>query len=572
MKILPRFFQKRNTLFVALILCILRLCTSLFAQSTFQSGFFLRKSITVVPLSLSSDYRQTFLQSALRSIVSEGDKYDMNRVYLKDLETAQSLFQSSREFMQDSIESKKSIAVISNVIRKSGVLESIIKSAGNIDSINSRFQRMQKRITTSGAQSRKMSQITDKEIYALINGAYVGVPVLNKIVPQENDAGLSAIGGVYWFKLISPKLEEWKGNLPTVEQVKVEYVDSRIARGSADRTDQKSTNEVLMQEATFLFAQELFDFASSIDELKIRATIQSVSEGIRFDVGKREGAYLDQGYKVYESVLGADGKESSTYMGFVRIDNVANNKEKIDALSDAYSIKGGGYDAGMSAVAHDQLIDILIRPSIRTLTIPRTSINIFFQQLLGQAIEKDATNSLNVNLSAMYNLANIIGVNQLFLGADVGIGIANVNVANAVTRLALDPVYTLEASLFFMKKFWLFSGFAASFELNGGLNMMRVSGTFDSRKWSLDYGTLSFGVGGVFGLEYAFSPDFSLGIEAGYRYALPVTTIKYTDVNEKSTTYNQLENLDFWKVSELDRIRLGGLRGGLRISYSIPKF
>lgn len=552
-----------------------------FAQSTSkksnasESGLFARKSITLVPLAVNdADYR-FLLEKTEVGLRTAGARFDYNYVSADALGKAQTIFTSQR-FFADSLDKDENIQALTAAVRQSGVLERIIAQAGNLDSLNARNNRMKRRITTGSAQSRGIEGISAKEIFSLVNGAFVGFPILTRVGASAQDRDIvNAKGFIYWMQLEVPPLAVWGNNdLPPWEKVTLIPIKQRRAMGGAVRTA-KETENTLKTEALTMFVKEIFDLAASVPELKPRATLQQVSDGIRLDVGSREAVYLDQGYDVFETQMGLDGTLSSVRKGFVRIGEVANNEQKMDALSTAYPTAFGSLDVGMSAVAHDQFVDIVLRPSYRTLLIPQASINNLFRANL---VSASATSSYNLNASLLFNMARAFGIPQFFLGIDGGVGLVNMNPVageqrqqGTNTAISISQPFMLEGSVVAVKKFWL-GGLAAVIEANLGINTFQLSGLYGGKQWSLSYGTFSFAAGLNAGLEFAVSPDMMLGFDAGYRAVLPVTALTLNIDGSPESIITQLDQAAIWQRGELGSINLGGLRAGLRATFTIPAF
>lgn len=531
--------------------------------------------MTVLPLARGSD-AYTFLLKSVNNL-QVNNRFDQNILNAATIQNAEKAFQSVNGFQPDSVNSLSNEKALIEVIRSTGVLKEIIALAANKDSLNARQARMQKRIATSASAVKGISSPTGEQILALINGVFVGVPILIK--GSNTATSVEVKGHIYWFRLQAPPLAEWKGDIPSPEQVALTLVRKREATGVAmivkdnALTTLLSTNNTPpknpVETAVDGFANQLFNLAYTMEEFKIRATIQQVQEGIKIDLGNREGAYLDQGYDIYETRMDANNLLSSHFIGFSRIGELGKTSEKMDALSTVYPIIPGKFDGGMTAVSHDQLIDVTLRPSLRTVYIPAKSLN----GLLGaNLINGNATTAYSLNLSLMYDIARFTGIPQLFVGADVGFGLlnstANAGVRNASGTLSINTPSTFEASLGVMKKFW-FAPLAGVAEVQFGINNLQTGGKIGSTDWKLEYGTLSFGAGLNVGLEYAITPDILAGVEVGYRVVLPVTMLKLT-IGEKLSEYSQLDNASAWKTLEFDQINLGGLRFGLRVSYSLP--
>lgn len=539
-----------------------------------ESGFFNRPSITIVPLSLNNSNHELLLSQANRAQFTAGARFDYNFVDTESLIRTQQSFLRQRFFV-DSIDKPENIQALLVAVRQSGLLEKIINQAANLDSLNARKKRMERRLVTSASAQQNITVVKQEEIFALVNGAFIGFPVLTTLAfnPREPD-NMQAKGFVYWVRLEVPPLSAWKGNFPSPDQVTLIPAGVRRARGGAIRTSTE-TEIALKTEALAPFVQELFDEASAISALKPRATIQSVLDGIRLDVGDREGVYLDQGYEIFETLMDEKGNRSSIRKGFVRVNSVAANQQKMDALSSAYPVSFGGFDIGMSAVAHDQLIDIVLRPEFSFLTIPQASINSF---LGANLVSGSATASYNLHASLLVNMARTIGIPQFFLGIDGGIGIINVGLNSGQqtqqgsnTPISINQPMMYEASLLALKKFW-FGGLAGFVEANVGINSVSISGQFGGTEWSLNYGSLLLAAGAKAGLEVALSPDMILGFEAGYRAVLPVTEVNLQSAESQVAQYTQTSHPQLWQRSDLNNVSLSGLRGALRLTISIPSF
>ncbi len=552
-----------------------------FAQSTgnksgrLESGLFARKSITLVPLAVNDGDYGFLVEKTDAGLRTAGARFDYNYVSADALRKAQTIFTGQR-FFADSLDKEENIQALTAAVRQSGVLERIITQAGNLDSLNARNSRMKRRITTGSAQSRGIEGISAKEIFGLVNGAFIGVPILTRIGASAQDRDIvSAKGFIYWMQLDVPSLAAWGNNdLPPWEKVNLIPIKQRRAMGGSTRTA-KETENALKTEALAMFVQEIFDLAASVPELKPRATLQQVSDGIRLDVGSREGVYLDQGYDVFETQMGLDGTLSSVRKGFVRIGEIANNEQKMDALSAAYPTTFGSLDVGMSAVARDQFIDIVLRPSYRTLLIPQASVNSLFGANL---ISASASSSYNLNASLLFNMARAFGIPQFFLGIDGGIGLINMNLVageqrqqGTNTAISINQPLILEGSVVAVKKFWL-GGLAAVIEANIGINTLQLSGLYGGKQWSLNYGTFSFAGGLNAGLEFFVSPDMLIGLDVGYRAVLPVTALTLNIAGSPENIITQTAQAALWQRSELGSINLGGLRAGLRATFTIPAF
>lgn len=541
--------------------------------TAFHSGLFQRKSITIAPIAFPGGNAGVTCRTAMLDQFwfeqLKNRRFDYNNLDAKQLDCL--------SHAVSSLAPDAAIAEIPEKLRSCGIIAAVLESTANIDTLYARQKRMQKRIEASAASAKRIDAITGDQLLSLVNGSYIGVPVVAEF---SGGADAYSAGKICWFRLQAPALEHWSGPIPEAGEVEIipvleEEFDSRKTIALELPTN-ISAEETAGRKAVVA----LLNAAYTLEDFKLRAMLQQVNEGLRLDLGDREGAYLDQGYKVYEARLREDNTMYSEYMGFIRLDEIGKTSEKMDALSSAYTIIPGGFDRGMSAVSHDQLLDVALRPGIRVLNVPAQSVNWFSNALFGNPdadlISEDATMAYAVHLEALFNVARYTGVSQLFVGIDGGIGILNsttvseVNTGSGFVSFTMNTPTILEASLVAHKKFW-FSRFAGYAELLLGVNTLRLSGTLMEKDWSIDYGW-NPGVGLNAGLSFAVNPDIIAGVSAGYRYAFPVSSLIVTSTNGVETEYMESDNELFWKENELEDIDFGGVRLGIEVSYSLPTF
>jgi hypothetical protein len=542
-----------------------------------QSGKFDRKSVTIVPLSLNNNYDQLSNMIEISQHMNASSRFDFNYLSKSELENAQSLF-SRVSFDKIYPNNSSNFNVLENIIRDSKILDAVIESAGNIDSISARVKRSQKRITTTATESMKISRPTVAEMIKLINGAFIGIPVLFESV--VNNGNGVATGCYYWFRLDVSNVKTWDPttNLPAVNEIVLTQYDSFSDNYSVQPYDKNNLTSILLNSvsdetsaelampldirAARKFTRKALDKILNKDEFKVRGTIQDVSNGIRFDLGKREGIYLDQGYKVYELRLNNNNKTESHYVGFARVNKVADNRVKIDALSDLYPIIGS-YDAGYTVASHDQLFDVSVKPSFKTVKVPKE-----FGSVLAMYLDKDISQTFGIDGEIKYNIAPLIGATQLFIGAEVGLGFSGSKVlTDNIDGLTVSPPMCLDIYGFLQKKIWFFRT-ALTFQIEAGYSSFGISGKYNDNDWGVSTG--SFGFGGSVGLQYAISPDINFGITAGYREVLKPVSLHVVYADQNKIDYKKTDNPYIWSMSNLDNFDLSGVELTIEVSYSIP--
>jgi len=556
------------------------------------SGKFERKSLTILPVTLSqtSRYSDELLKGVLN--LPQTSRFDYNNISPKYLKVFESEFRKSGFDPKDPMGEKSKVAITNAIINSA--LEPIVKIVCNQDSIDDRFKRQQKRVVTSAASSGKISTTGEQDALLLINGAFIPVIVLYNVENKENSA--TATGTVYWYRIDASQVKwdtiiQENGSIyPTnFKDVKVNFVSANnltsvgIVRKKDEKEDKSAAGKLLGtatkdieespkdaklsadQRAVKGLPEQIIKVAYTMEDFKIRGVVQTVDPDYTIDVGKKEDAYVDQGYKIYETRLGADKKPYSVYTGFIRVDKVGNNVNNVED-SRAYSIIASGIEQGHVAVSHDQGLDFYIRPSYKTVNIPKEIGRLVYSSNL---YNEDVNSSINIDAGLYFNLAKVTNVPQLFIGINASFGFPNATSADAFDGTTQS---TLQVDISVMKKIWL-SRFNVFGEINFGVNSFSIGNipTLSDSKLTIGTG-LAYGAGVNAGLEYAFSADLNIGVQAGYRYVLPTTTLTTQLGDGEKKEYSKENNLGIWSIAKLDDLNLGGLNLGLKVSYSLPPF
>lgn len=538
-----------------------------------ETGKFDRRSVTVIPVAVggASQYYSEIVKGV--ESISQNPRFDKNAISAADMKEFQSQFSGLGINLEKGGDPEATNKII-ELIKSSKLLEAVINSSSNLDSIAARVARSQKRVVTTALGQSKIKLPTVGEMMVMMNGTFIGISVLDKVEVGKDDA--TATGGFYWFRLDVSKVENWNGSKPSLSEVEISFVKFSSGKASASPTKVGKDgiasglvsflSEELPEEASLgldvkaarLFGRKIVKMAYGMDEFRLRGTIQDTESDYRIDLGKREGVYLDQGFKVFEQTENDDKKIVSVYKGFGRVGTVADNTEKIDALSSMYRIIGS-YEQGHIVVSHDQGFDVVVRPNLRLVSIPKEFGELGELLYLPDLLTEKATSSFNVDITGLYNIAELTKVKQLFVGVSVGVGLPMVTPNTKYTAVT----YTYEGNVVVQKKFWL-SRLAASVELQAGISSLAVSGTSGAINYTFATG-MQYAAGLSAGLEYAASPDLSIGAELGYRYVLKPTTVKYT-INDAEYEAPLVGS----KKTIADNIDLGGIRFGLKVSYSLP--
>ncbi len=523
-----------------------------------QTGFFVRKNVSVLPLAYSTaaSYHNSMLKAAYD--IGYGGRFDLNYVPAKILQSGQTIF-SSANFNTADAKDQSNIKRLVEIIRSSGVLEEVLKSAGNVDSIMARLDRSKKRVTTDAVGQMKIKAPTFAELKLIMNNTYIGIPVLVSL----NSSGES-FGYVYWFNLNVDNVQNWDETtfLPNSNEVSINFRQADKSEQSVSQTPSSYEQSLsTAQRGAIKFTHSIVKLAMGMEEFALRGTIQDIVDDIRLDIGKRDGAYIDQGYKIYELTLDANNKISSEYVGFGRIDVVADNTTKIDALSTLYTIIGG-FEQGNTAVSYDQGPDLTIKPFFATIDVKKAVANI----IPGLRFKDDATQAYGVQFGLDENISRLTGIHQLFFGVKLGAAVMNsgIQFLQGYQGTAGIPII-FDGNLNISKKFY-FNRAALVLGAEGGMSTLWFSGTLDSYDFSVSTG-YQFSAGGFAGLDFSVTPDLILGVDIGYKYVTAPKTIDYEYAGKKESS--SVSDLGKVEKSAYEDMKLGGVRFAFRFSYSL---
>jgi|GEM_PF-1337166 len=436
-----------------------------------ESGKFDRRSITIIPAFYNNgNQERTTLLQAISNTPAEA-RYDINVISPSALEQASKALSVNPSTMKND-----SLLIAS--IRSSGVMREIMISAGNGDSIAARLSRQRRKKDVSGASDQKISNPSADQYFTMLNGTYIVVVSLDSI-KTSNATEFYGTAAVVRFTV---NLDNWvnEGDIsyPNPKDVVLTVIDKKNIKATATSSSDLAANsttslsnatggltgkqpigkpeEPVNVKASKYLVKKTFDYLSSLDDFKIRAVFQNDDNG--FQAGLREGVYMDMGFKVYETMLDPQGKPYSQYIGFGLVNSIGDNAADYDNLSSVYP-KIGSFGQGMTAVAHEQGIEIGVTPTY-------------------------CDGYYLVGLEANFNLAKYTNVRQLFVSAGY--------------------IYALEAG----------GAEVLSIGVNKRFDLGRLSLYTGADYW------VKTNIGLNVGIDYLMSPDLSAGVRAGYRLGI----------------------------------------------------
>lgn len=405
------------------------------------------------------------------------------------------------------------------------------------------------------ATKAKEIGITLEEIEKVMNSAYIYLPVITgyeqKVDKEKKKSSCKVEGGIIWFHL------DMSGDEPAVKLLAAKTTSSQ---GFGSR-------ENAFKSAVTNFARNLQVATRDIDEFKLGATISEV-EGrhVTFDLGRKEGIFLDDCYFVGEWELDNRGERKLVQTGWVRVGRVADNRKSRTARSSAWAVKRGDWAPGMSLIEHPRLnIDIAFKPTMYHMKIGTGSIPIFG----GPFTDSDSLNITDefdsyapgLDIDFQFNIGSLVNSGQTFFLLGGNVAIANVDIESSLDLGATTPPFIYGFHCGFLKKAYL-GRLALSAEATAGLLFYTVVQKFTFLDEDYTYKIKNNTVGGQLNLalEYAATPDVHIGVRGGYRlyavsdsWTMELDDASHTDAGD-----------DYPEVDH------SGLAFGLYIHYTPP--
>ncbi|MCX6640977.1 MAG: hypothetical protein NTW14_10955 [bacterium] len=409
----------------------------------------------------------------------------------------------------------------------------------------------------------KESGITAEDLKAIMNSAYIYMPVLSEAKKYEsasaNTVNYDLKGGILWFSI---KTDTIGSSVQLL--AKKDAAGSGFAKLSATNIryagKSLSGEEYAFYTAAEALAKNLKVATQEIQEFRLTNPITNTGAGwVEFGMGKKEGLGVDDKYIVAEFIEKPDGSMLQKKLGMVRISRVADNRDK-PANSRARVLIGGRYERGQLALEHPRLpIDL----SFRLVYLPFTVKNATYEsngQTLNWFDDDIKTNFYGGQLWFNYNLARSTNISQFYFalfgeagygqlkgwkmyGEDVPGGL-NWGVGGGLVKKFYANRFHLGLEALGEYTAYSFSG--------SGMD----NGTSHDYSWSIDNFIMVFNAN----MEIALSYDLNLGVGAGYRLAGETKSWTYKSDGAEQDVSN-------W---DLPKAQFGGLGFQVYLTWSLP--
>lgn len=363
--------------------------------------------------------------------------------------------------------------------------------------------------------------ITEEQLERVMNSAFIYLPVLTKYSLEkgkDSDRWTAKMeGGVIWFKVIISE---------SSSQIVERAVLTTFSMGYGNK-------DFAVENCAMNFARNLQVATRDLEEFQLVGQIYEVQGGdISFNLGRKEGLGYDEPMLVGEWEDLGEGKIRFVRDGWARVTRVADNRTSPSLYSHARAIKKGSWGPGMMVKEYPRLrIDVALKPTLASF---KQEASIYYDEFTGFIPSFD--------IDAHYNVSPLFGLGSFFL---VGLNLS------IPPDLFYDP--ELSSSLWgfhfgYFKRYYL-RQLGVNWEVKYGWRWFEIKEEETLWENRLSGGEVALG------LDWAFSPDFNLGVQGGYKLYNP------------STKWQSVSWYHFTSPSEID---LGGLKFGIYLHWSPP--
>lgn len=199
--------------------------------------------------------------------------------------------------------------------------------------------------------------ITAENLEQVFNSGFIYLPFMNsytRVVDSEKEGDktkytvtVSIGGGIFWFKI---------AYMDGKTSVKPVVKNESKSIGFATKYDYGEAEERAFEAAVLNYARNLENATKDYDEFKLSTQVaEVVGTTLGFRMGRKEGLRIDDRFVVGEYVESSDGELKFKKDGFIRIRDVADNRDNGGELSHGYGVIVGDWAPGMSLVEYPRL-------------------------------------------------------------------------------------------------------------------------------------------------------------------------------------------------------------------------
>ncbi len=204
-------------------------------------------------------------------------------------------------------------------------------------------------------EKAKTLGLTAQDLEAVLNSAYVYLPILLEAKQEEKDDNIKIDlqGGILWFAVKSGE---------NGSRIELLAKTEDAGQGSANKNSKYwyrgreiPGRQYAFVEAADQLAMNLKVATQALPPFMLSNQVGNTGPGwVEFGLGKKEGLGVDDKFIIAEMRERPDGTVEQKKLGLVRVSRVGDNRTG-EAVSHARTVLGGGYQRGMVALEHPRL-------------------------------------------------------------------------------------------------------------------------------------------------------------------------------------------------------------------------
>lgn len=364
--------------------------------------------------------------------------------------------------------------------------------------------------------------ITASQLEQVLNAAYLYFPFVDQVRFEEEKGMITCNldGGIIWYHVLSDRED------PTVELLLRETTGT-FGRGKEGKSyfhagQSLQGDEFALYTAVESFARNLEVITRSVPQFQLRGQIRYVQGSkVDFDLGRKEGVRVDDGFYIGEQYLKPDGKTVLRKVGFVRTTAVGRNGQRESNLSRGALVIGRRISRGMQTMEHPRLpIDVVVNFRMHPLQVTTGAVGVSWldgaELLETRFTESYEGTTGSLDLQAQYHFGRHLGI-PLFLitvGASYSPVPMSVDIKSYRNADWVETIpYVTQVRGGFVKKY-AYRRFGLTFGGQFGVaSMVAKEEVYDLDGEAHDLSLSNNTAGGVIhmGLELALTPDFHIG-------------------------------------------------------------
>jgi len=375
-----------------------------------------------------------------------------------------------------------------------------------------------------------------KNLLSVLNSAYIYIPYLTSFSHKKEKGTWNCTikGGIIWFQILTPEGKNFDVEVVVQKETKAYMTaDERDKKGrikkykwfgdakKRNKDDMKFSNKSFIQQleqdmvelnaeefsyksAVRQWAKNILVLSKKIPVLRLQAMVQSSENSVPFDLGKKEGLLIDDKYLITEILEDKNtGKMIVKRYGWGYVNKVGDNSNQnsdhqIYDFSTLHKITGPRASnlEGMLILENPtQRIDFFVRP-----------------KMVGLELNDKPATAFAAEIGFHGYLSKRVSISQLFLTLGCTYGLID-NKEDIQDYYGNKVMFNyLAADMGIMKRFYL-----RRLALTVGANAGYLGVTDNTQG---ENALAAYKAAGDVGLEFSLLPNWLIGIDAGYSYAL----------------------------------------------------